>query len=757
MTFIDARVADGERFRLRDYSQAVDVGTVKSVSAEAIRILLWILGFLSFGYGTHEFEVTTERLGCYRPEEHIDNPLGYPSDAQNYDRRLRGPIDEDREISVNPETGLKNYIASEDLGITTSAGLIRQLFGKCIELGRQYAQSQNDADLHEALRLLGTGCHCLEGQSDAARSCAARWSANTPLADFSAHSNFVELALIELGERDVFPHVGQHTEIELPGARRPVYPLITGTFGGVDFLHSVVGEISDKAVQSEIQELEGTMQQSQANKQSSSMLHDILKQLPSGLLGGGNQSAKMDELEQNAQAAQMQSMDISPREPEAWTRQLQETTKQIYPVLEWHDHIMKSINEAIEKIPVLPDLIEQFQEQLNIFVFSLIAPFVMPIIGQIKTELVTGSSVIIKTSKREQLNVFHDDRCSDPTHSMLSKDHFRCAIIIVSTLARLAGPSIANVKHSNVLNEPAGRIASQILKWVIPQMMEAWDDEGVDVEDTLTRIIYGVFHHPALRHDGPDGAAECRQQMFNVVEQWWDAKDEGERHVLREQLSRDGVEHGRNHREGVHDSGHGCGKPLGMPTYQTASGSGARGGAAGRSKRREPADEIAAGVGDMAGKAAGGGALGGMVSGIIGGVGASLLGGAFGGGDEKKKYSKKESHEDGSYTQTRVEAGHHNKEHDDDREYYAQAQYSKTSYPGGGGREEYQRYEQPASGARSGGHGYQEVHTARPSRGGGYEETAETRRLQPGGGWETEQRREGHSGRDDDRYGSQDR
>lgn len=57
---------------LRDYSQAVDVGTVKMVSAEAIRILLWVLGFLSFGYGTKEFEVTRDRLGCYRPEEHID-------------------------------------------------------------------------------------------------------------------------------------------------------------------------------------------------------------------------------------------------------------------------------------------------------------------------------------------------------------------------------------------------------------------------------------------------------------------------------------------------------------------------------------------------------------------------------------------------------------------------------------------------------------------------------------------------------------
>ena len=50
----------------------MDVGTVKYVSAEAIRILLWVLGFMSFGYGSDEFEVTTQRLGCYRPEEHIE-------------------------------------------------------------------------------------------------------------------------------------------------------------------------------------------------------------------------------------------------------------------------------------------------------------------------------------------------------------------------------------------------------------------------------------------------------------------------------------------------------------------------------------------------------------------------------------------------------------------------------------------------------------------------------------------------------------
>ena len=104
--------------------------------------------------------------------------------------------------------GLKNYIATENIGITTSAGLVRNLFGRSIQLGRRYARSGNKAELYEALRLLGTGCHCLE--------------------DYSAHSNYTELALIELGERGVFPHVGRRTQLVLPQTRQSVYPIITG-------------------------------------------------------------------------------------------------------------------------------------------------------------------------------------------------------------------------------------------------------------------------------------------------------------------------------------------------------------------------------------------------------------------------------------------------------------------------------------------------------------------------------------------------
>jgi hypothetical protein len=225
-----------------------------------------------------------------------------------------------------------------------------------------------------------------------------------------------------MGERDVFPHVGRQTQIRLQGAQGPVYPIITGTFGGVDFLHSVMGEFNDKATQSEIQELEGTMEN--GARSDNSALKDLLDKIPSGLFGGKDEGQKADELQQNATAAQMSQMKVSPRQPEAFTRQMQETVKEIYPIIEWHDELMQQITEAIEKIPILPGLIEQLEEQVNIFVFSLLAPFVLPIINQIKNELNTGSSEIIQSSKDKQLIVFNDDRSTDPTHSMLSKDHF---------------------------------------------------------------------------------------------------------------------------------------------------------------------------------------------------------------------------------------------------------------------------------------------------------------------------------------------
>ncbi|KAI0869632.1 NIMA-interacting protein tinc [Hypoxylon argillaceum] len=687
-----ARVVGGKKFDklmvsrvyfgnwLRDYSQAIDVGTVKSVSAEAIRLLLCVLGFMSFGFGSKEFEVTAERLGCYRPEDHIDNPKNYADneDARRYHRALRGPVNERVELAIDDETGMKNYIANEGVNIMTSALHVRRLFGKCTELARSYRQSRDKTEFYEALRLLGTGLHCLE--------------------DFLAHSNYTELALIEMGEHDVFPHVGSRTQLQIPGARREVWPIVTGTFGGVDFLHSVTGEVSDKLTQNEIQELEGTLQQH--SKDDTSILADLLDKIPDGVFGGDDKKQKMSDIQSNAQAAQMENTSISPREPEEFTRYAQQVFQQIMPAIEFHDDLMKSITKAIENIPILPQIIEQLEDQLSMWVFTIIAPFVLPIISQVKNELATGSNEIIASSENEQHIVFNDDECSDPTHSMLSKDHF-----------------------SNILNEIAGKTASKVVAWVVPQLMEAWDDENVDIDRTLNRIISGVLHHPAQRRMGEDGAEEGRAMMFRSVEEWWNEMDDGAKDEYRQKLSREGVQRGENHKEGVNDTGHGCGKPLGM--HKNYSGGGT------------VEDRIAgAAAGAIFGGLTGGissiveGQTGGQIKlpgsgggrdessggGFLGQIGSSLLGGAFK-NDERESYESRQQDDDGSYTESRTEYGRSG-----DR--YGQANYSETQSSGGGERTEYSRYEQDNSGR---GYGYQEQTDTRPSYGGGYEERTERR------------------------------
>ncbi|CAG9954987.1 unnamed protein product [Clonostachys rosea f. rosea IK726] len=632
----------------RDYSQAIDVGTVKAVSAEAIRLLLCVLGFMTFGYGSGEFEITAERLGCYRPEEHIDNPKGYGEgvDARDYDRRLRGPIDEETELAVDEETGMKNYIANERIGIMTSADLLRRLIGGCVEKGRRYKDNNNKRDLHESLRLLGTALHCLE--------------------DFYAHSNYVELALIELGERDIFPHVGSSTQIRLQGARGQVYPIVTGTFGGVDFLHSVTGEVSDKLTQNEIDELEGTLQESA--KSDTSLLKDLLDKIPDGIFGDKHESDKLEQLQENANNAQMENMNVSPREPEEFTRYIQQVYGQVLPVIEFHDEIMKGITAAIEKIPVLPKIIEQLEEELSRFVFSLIAPFVVPLIQNIKNELATGSNQIIESSEAEQHVVFDNDDSSDPTHSMLSKDHF-----------------------TNILNEIAGQSAAKMITWVVPQIMEAIDDDSVDVNRLVTRIVNGVMHHPAQREMGDDGAQEGRQQIFQAVQEWWSEMGEDQRQDYRRKLSRRGVQNGENHKEGVYDTGHGHGcsgklkmqKLYGEPETMEDKIASAAAGA------------LISGAAEALGGGNGGGknTSGGDLGGFLGALGSALGVGGGDDGETKKKKNRRDDDEDdnqGSSYQQSSYGGHNTSSYGQGAsESYSQGFSSnsrqESRYGGGGG------------------------------------------------------------------------
>lgn len=313
---------------------------------------------------------------------------------------------------------------------------------------------------------------------------------------------------------------------------RLLYDLTYSPVGMTDFLHSVVGEVSDKVVQSEVQDLDAKLAAAEQQSQSdgtTSTLKGILDNIPFGLLGLGdsNFGDQASKLQEGADAKQMEQASISDNsstkiagmDVEQLKNQAAQTMKEIYPIMEFHDKVMKAMQQGIDKIPGASELLENLTGAMQIFVFSILAPYVKPILLRVKTELAAGSGGVLQASENAQFVVFDDGNSSDPTHSVLSKDHF-----------------------TNLLNPVAGRVASEAVKFATPLIVSAWEDTNRDPNQICDEILQ-VFHHPALRDEGRQG----QRAMFEAVQSWWNEKDEHAKEHLKEALSKEGVREGKNH------------------------------------------------------------------------------------------------------------------------------------------------------------------------------------------------------------------
>lgn len=225
------------------------------------------------------------------------------------------------------------------------------------------------------------------------------------------------------------------------------------------------------------------------------------------------------------------------------------TAAQIYPILEFRDKVVKAISATIEKIPGLEALVDKMTETLTLFVLSLLAPFIRPVINAVSAQLKVGSTGVIDASGRHQYEPWTDPHCSDPTHSLLSKDHF-----------------------SNILNEPAGQVASAILQYVAPRIIYAWEHPGVPVDQVLNDIAQ-VFHHPATR----DHHCEVHQKMYSTVERWARSRPDGGNN-LNHLLGSASVRQGKNHTVDASQQSHSHG---GLPSTGNFFGAGSHSKVAG--------------------------------------------------------------------------------------------------------------------------------------------------------------------------------
>lgn len=439
------------------------------------------------------------------------------------------------ELDIDPNTGMKNYIANEHGDWATSAAYIKYSLARSIHYGRNYTSgSGREEDLAEALRCLGQGLHTLE--------------------DFAAHTNYCELALREMGFVSVFPHTGVNTEISLHGRR--VFPLVTGTFGMVDFFHSVLGEATDHFTQSEVNEMDVALGDAQQNSSSGSLgvLTGLLGKVPGtrDLVSEAENLKSLSEAQETSNRSHGSRSgyargiddDTSRAKPEGGSSGFladfdpNKTIAQIYPILSFRDKVVRKLTSIIEKIPGLEAAVEKISETLTIFIMSLLAPFIRPIINTASSSLQTGSAGVIDASGKHQYEPWTDPSCTDPTHSLLSKDHF-----------------------ANILNEPAGHVAAAIVQYVGPRVLYAWEHPNASEKEIISDCLR-VFHHPAVR----DMHNEAHRTMFDAVQRWVHEKPNRPAKIS-DVLSSHGVKEGKNTGGQPHSHSHGGFSALGSQNH----------------------------------------------------------------------------------------------------------------------------------------------------------------------------------------------
>lgn len=492
---------------LRDFSQVVDATCLENIPETILRAIVSVLAMMEFGYATDEFDVTRERLGCYRHVEHIDNPQGYNTNAKEIDPRLRGPVDP-VELEFDPETGMKNYIANSGHSWETSADYIREQLRKSIDLGRRGREGDHAAR-KECFIHLGAALHTLE--------------------DFAAHSNYIELCLQEFGESEVFALVGDRCRVPLPGSGRYVPPLVTGTFGMLDIFHSLLGEADDMAIlQTQgslihphigagigatafdqlFDAIETTITSIQSFSSDAGSFVSELKVIQAIFKRAAPEKEASDE--DNGIIDELPSVPVPTVDPSVIWQALE-------PLFFFHDRMKKWLKEASNSKGSAPggNTSSEMSDLTNQLVFRGMRLIIESSVKELRATLRAAKARVDKEAASSGSAAVYDENstASDPSHSDLSKDHF-----------------------CNVLNRPAGLVATVTTNWTTQQIVKCWDDADLDADAAIDQVLT-ILHHPAFVTD----KSEVQKYMYDTVEQWWKSLPESECVLLRRKLTKESV------------------------------------------------------------------------------------------------------------------------------------------------------------------------------------------------------------------------
>jgi hypothetical protein len=196
--------------------------------------------------------------------------------------------------------------------------------------------------------------------------------------------------------------------------------------------------------------------------------------------------------------------------------------KTIEPVFRLHDDVQKWLmeNEELFKIPYLSDAVNNIGEYMNALVYKFLATLLEPSLQETRNAVKAARDEAQKAGK--QSDIWGDEsKDSNPSHSDIAKDHF-----------------------SNVLNQPAGLVATVITNWTTRMVVRCWDEKDQDADDMINHILT-ILHHPAFAREKNDP----QKYMFSAVETWWNTHSDQQRSDLRKKLSKDSAKDYYDHHD----------------------------------------------------------------------------------------------------------------------------------------------------------------------------------------------------------------
>lgn len=185
----------------------------------------------------------------------------------------------------------------------------------------------------------------------------------------------------------------------------------------------------------------------------------------------------------------------------------------IEPMFYFHDRISKWLQEGEENAEEQRSggKIGDYSNQL---VYKYLAVMVESSVKELRKALKAAKDrVDEEAAKSQSAEVYEEGSASDPSHSDLSKDHF-----------------------SNVLNRPAGLVATVTTNWVTQQVVDCWDDPRRNADKTINEILK-IMHHPAF----PKKKNSIQRYMFDTVRMWWDENSTEGKESLRSKLAKESV------------------------------------------------------------------------------------------------------------------------------------------------------------------------------------------------------------------------